>query len=76
MKPFELSIRILAPEHPARYMVGMTMVGCLRHDQVVWTPQRAGWRCPICGFAPDDEAERAPLVVKSVDHRTGTIVIG
>jgi hypothetical protein len=74
--PFELNIRVLPPHDPAAYVVGMTMVGCLQHEQIVWTLERDGWRCPICGFAPTKEAERAPLVVKSIDHRSGTIVIG
>ncbi len=74
--PFELNIRILAPEHPARYVQGMTVVGCMRHDQIVWLAERDGWRCPICGFAPSPAADDSPLVVKSIDHRTGTVVVG
>lgn len=76
MRPFDWSVRLLAPEHPARYVLGMTMVGCLRHEQLVPLLERDGWRCPICGFAPSDEAERSPLVIRRVDYRAGTIEVG
>jgi hypothetical protein len=73
---FDLNIRLLSPEHPARYVRGMTMVGCLLHDQLVPLLERPGWQCPVCSFCPSEDAERAPLVIKRVDFRTGTIVVG
>lgn len=75
-RPFDLNISLLAPEDTLRYFRGQTLVGCLKHEQLVMQPLREGWSCPICGFAPPEAADRAALIVKSIDHRTGTIVVG
>jgi len=76
MAKLDFSVTLAAREHPARYVVGQTMVGCLQHDAIVWSMEREGWICPICGFAPTEEAEKHPLVVTYVDCRNGIIKLG
>jgi hypothetical protein len=74
--PFELNIELAAGEPVASYVRGMTMVGCLKHDQIVWSPLSKNWKCPVCGYQPPSEAERSCLTVKSVDYKRGTITVG
>ena len=74
--PFDFSVTLLAPEDVHRFTRGMTMVGCLQHDAIVWSLEREGWSCPACGYQPPPQAETAPLVVTAVDYKRGTITVG
>ena len=74
--PFDFSVTLLPPFNVFQYTVGQTMVGCLQHDAIVWSPEREGWSCPACGYQPPREAENSPLVVTSVDYKRGTITVG
>lgn len=75
-KPMDFNITLAAREHPARYVVGMQMVGCLQHDEIVWTVARDGWSCPVCGFTPSEEAQQHALTITHVDFLRGTITVG
>ena len=72
---FDFAVTVPA-EDVFRFSRGMTMVGCLQHDSVVWSPHREGWSCPACGYQPPREAESHPLVVTAVDYKRGTITVG
>ena len=74
--PLDFSVTLLAPADVHRFTRGMTMVGCLQHDAIVWSPEREGWSCPACGYQPPREAEGSPLVVTKVDYKRGTITLG
>jgi hypothetical protein len=71
---FDFAVTLKPSENVFQYTLGTTMVGCLRHDQIVWTPKREGWWCPVCGFEP--RADAPPLVVISVDYKDGTVTVG
>ena len=75
MKPLRFDIELVPAENPLRYVRGMTMVGCLAHDNVVWSPFGKDWKCPECGYRPPEEAYDHPLIISAVDFANGTITV-
>ena len=72
---FDFAVTVPA-EDVFRFSRGMTMVGCLQHDAIVWSLERPGWSCPECGYCPPAAADQHPLVVKAVDYERKTVTIG